>query len=274
MLTRIKNAFLKALYPDKCLSCGLFFHVGDQFEAPSSAAKYFKNTSLKTIYQKEMAAFLCPSCIKEFSPITQPFCLQCGKEFESSVSDNHLCEDCIRKINPYQRIRSAGMLNGSLMDALHQLKYTGKIQFARPLGRLLYSAFLTYFNDIIIDLVIPVPLHVSKLRSRGFNQVILLLAEWPAIAASDDSSFPTIDFQGRIMARKKKTESQTGLGRDKRKTNVKGAFWVLQPESIKAKQVILIDDVYTTGATTGECAEVLMKHGAKSVHILTLARAN
>jgi predicted amidophosphoribosyltransferase len=177
MLIRIKKAFLKALYPDKCLSCGHFFHIDHQMEPVLSARDYFQTTPIQSIYHKEMAYFLCPSCIGEFSSITPPFCIQCGKEFKSPSADNHRCGDCIQKDKPYDRIRSAGVLNGSLMEAIHQLKYAGKIQVARPLGRVLFTAFLNYFHDVKIDLIIPVPLHTSKLKSRGFNQVIVMLAE-------------------------------------------------------------------------------------------------
>ncbi|MCU0600813.1 MAG: ComF family protein [Desulfobacterales bacterium] len=160
------------------------------------------------------------------------------------------------------------------MKAIHQLKYSGKTQIAKPLGRVLFSSFLNYFHDVNIDLIIPVPLHASKLRSRGFNQVMLMLREWPALGAMSFSSFPIIDYQGKVVIRRKKTEPQTGLGREKRRSNIKGAFSVLQPESIHGKQVLLVDDVYTTGATTEECAQVLSNQGASNIHILTLARSD
>jgi ComF family protein len=273
MLTRIQKAFQKALYPDKCLVCGHFFHAGERFKPAFSYNEYFHGTPIKIIYQKEISAYFCPVCIGEFHAITPPFCHQCGKVFKSPVSDSHFCGDCIQKNKPFQRVRSAGIYNGSLMEAIHQLKYSGKTQFAKPLGRVLFGSFLNYFLDVNIDLIIPVPLHASKLRSRGFNQVILMLTEWPALAAKALSSFPTIDYQGKMIARKKKTESQTGLGKEKRKSNVKGAFSVLLPESIHGKQVLLVDDVYTTGATTEECTNALINHGARNVHILTLARS-
>ena len=83
----------------------------------------------------------------------------------------------------------------------------------------------------------------------------------------------SIDFSGNILVRKKKTDSQTGLGREKRKSNVKGAFAVKSPQKIKEKRILLVDDVFTTGATTEECAKVLVNSGATDVHVLTLARA-
>jgi ComF family protein len=159
------------------------------------------------------------------------------------------------------------------MEAIHRLKYAGKIQLAGPLGRVLFGAFLNGFQDAMIDLIIPVPLHASKLKARGFNQVMVMLREWPFLAAGIHASCPAIDFQSKTVIRKKKTKSQTGLGKENRKTNVRGAFSVLNPDAIQGKQVLLVDDVYTTGATTEECAKTLVKNGAGGVYILTLARA-
>jgi ComF family protein len=160
------------------------------------------------------------------------------------------------------------------MDTIHQFKYNEKTRLAGPLGRLLFAAYTRYFSENSFDVIIPVPLHLSKLRSRGFNQALLLLAEWPLLFDKSGSSRTTIDSKGKIMKRKKKTDSQTGLGRKLRKKNIKGAFAVEKASSVKGKQVLVVDDVYTTGATSHECAYVLMKNGAVSVHILTLARAD
>jgi ComF family protein len=273
MLIAVKKAFENAIYPDKCMACGLFFHAVEQQAPHPTEKEYFQKTSLAMIFKHEMSKFLCPSCIKEFSPMTAPFCSQCGKAFDSPTSDNHLCGDCIQNNKPFQRVRSAGLFAGSLMNMIHKLKYAGKVQLALPLGRLLFGAYMRYFDDIEVDVIIPVPLHTSKLRARGFNQTLLMLAQWPDLAAGIKSNDFQIDFHNGFMDRKKKTESQTGLDRKKRKLNVKGAFSVLRPDVIKGKKILLVDDVYTTGATTEECAKMLVNNGARDVHILTLARA-
>ena len=108
-----------------------------------------------------------------------PFCTQCGRMFKSPAVNIHQCEDCIKKKKHFKSARSAGLFNGALMETIHKFKYAGKIQLARPLGRLLFGAYVKYFKDIFIDIFIPVPLHVSKLKHRGFNQAMLLLKEWP-----------------------------------------------------------------------------------------------
>lgn len=158
------------------------------------------------------------------------------------------------------------------MNVIHKFKYAGKVQLALPLGRLLFGAFVKNFDDVELDWVIPVPLHASKFRERGFNQALLMLSQWPALGAFATSNVLRIDLKSAIMERNRKTVSQTGLDREERNANVKGAFSVAQPDVIQGKQVLLVDDVYTTGATTDECAKMLMKNNAQGVHILTLAR--
>ncbi len=269
MWTQLKKALQQAIYPNKCISCGVFFHSNDPDESLYLQGQYFQDTPLARIFQNEMAEFLCRSCVDQFSSIAPSFCRYCGNPFQSPVSENHVCGRCITHPRSYEQIRSAGVYQDALMQTIHQLKYGGKIQLARPLGRLLFGAFVQYFNDIAMDWIVPVPLHRSKLRSRGFNQVTLLLKEWPNLAKTKILS---IDFNGRLLKRIRKTPSQTGLGRKNRQSNIKGAFKVLDPEAVCKKQVMLVDDVLTTGATVEECAKTLLNHGAAGIYILTLAR--
>jgi ComF family protein len=115
------------------------------------------------------------------------------------------------------------------------------------------------------DLVLPVPLHIKRLRRRGFNQASLLAV----------SFFPEEKkkIKNTILFRKRETVPQTGLNGSLRRKNIKNAFFVEAPEQVKGKNIVLIDDVFTTGTTVNECAKVLVKAGAKQVDVLTLARA-
>jgi ComF family protein len=114
------------------------------------------------------------------------------------------------------------------------------------------------------SLIIPVPLHIKKLRKRGFNQSIIL-----ADPLGKKWQIP-VNFS--LLKRSKFTLSQTGLDKKERERNIKGAFEVRDKEKIAGRNIILIDDVYTTGATLNECAKTLTKAGAKKVAVLTLAR--
>ena len=124
-----------------------------------------------------------------------------------------------------------------------------------------------YFPDIVYtdySLIIPVPLHVKRLRERGFNQSLIL-----ARVIGEKQKIP-VNFS--LLKRHKFTSTQTGSNKKERKQNIKGAFEVTDKKEINGKNIILIDDVYTTGATANECAKTLIKAGAQKVSVLTMAR--
>jgi ComF family protein len=124
-----------------------------------------------------------------------------------------------------------------------------------------------------IDLIIPVPLHLKKLRIRGFNPSFLLVKDWICIAKFLNVKLPDIPVNSNVLVRGRWTKPQTGLGRKERLENIKNAFNINDGSKITGKRILLVDDVYTTGATVNECAKVLLKGGAKNVDVLTLARA-
>jgi ComF family protein len=115
------------------------------------------------------------------------------------------------------------------------------------------------------SLIVPVPLHPRRLRQRGFNQSVILARE---IARRHG-----IAMEFRALRRIVDTESQAGLKKEERRSNIRKAFGMSDPDRVSGKQVLLVDDVYTTGSTLGECARTLLKGGAESVGALTLARA-
>ena len=173
----------------------------------------------------------------------------------------------------FRMARAAVSCEPQLMAVIHRFKYAGKTQLAKPLGGMMLSAFLRHWESAEIDQLIPVPLHPQKFRSRGFNQSYLLIHRWKAIARAMQISLPSISILTDVLIRTKMTAPQTGLGRAQRLINVKGAFSVQSPEKVSGKKVLVVDDVYTTGATANECARILLEFGAESVDVLTLARA-
>lgn len=173
----------------------------------------------------------------------------------------------------YTAARSSGLYAGALMHLIHAVKYRRRLRLTRPLGLLLFTDFLRYYADKRITLILPVPLHLSRMRHRGFNQSLLLLGEWHRSNRLLES--PVTDFRvdPGVLVRNRKTRSQTGLKKEQRRTNIRGAFTVAAPERIAGKNILLVDDVYTTGSTVSECAAVLKKTGAENIYVLTLARA-
>ncbi len=193
--------------------------------------------------------------------------------FKSRHGENHFCGDCITEPKKFRIARAAVANNPQLMTAIHRFKYAGKLQLAELLGGLMLNAYRRFWESEIFDLVLPVPLHAKKLRTRGFNQSYLLIRSWKTISIPSAVELSAIPVSTDILIKKETTIPQTGLGRQQRLKNIRGAFRVQCPQKVDAKKVLLIDDVYTTGATVNECARMLLKAGAAFVDVLTAARA-
>jgi ComF family protein len=272
MLRHLIRTFKHAIFPVRCLACGEFFHLPPDRISAGGRVGDPSPDPLENEFHRVMEPFFCPDCIRNFSPIRPPFCTRCGRMFITDASDDHECGACIRDPGPCLSIRSAGLYDGALKSAVHALKYGHKTQLARPLGTLLFAGFRQFFDWDAVDCIIPIPLHRSRIRERGFNQAALLVRHWPTLIRADRENRGP-DFDEKNLVRNRKTLSQTGLGREKRRQNVKNAFSVTRPEKISGKQILLVDDVFTTGSTSRECAKTLLAAGAGAVRVLTLARA-
>jgi ComF family protein len=159
-----------------------------------------------------------------------------------------------------------------MMDVVHLLKYRGKIQLARPLGRCLFAEFMRHWGTQAVDIIVPVPLHTRRLRRRGFNQAYLLVREWRQLAATLGGDQPAVQIDPHVLARNRRTAPQSGLGRQERRANLRKTMTIAAAQPVRGKHVLVVDDVYTTGATADECARTLLAGGAQRVDILTLAR--
>ena len=291
-LSRIGNAIRAALFPTRCMVCGSFFqpehydgiqwtykHLEDILhglilEKADSGQKHLtEDNFLSRCFDILFAPILCPICLSDFEPLQSPFCIKCGIMFPSRQDDDHFCGDCLTHAKSFSTARSPGSFNRSLMAVIYSYKYRSKIQLARPLGALLLVTFLQYWDLNSIDMVIPVPLHISRLRKRGFNQALLLVRDWNRMAKDLHVGLTSISLEWDILTRNRRTESQTGLARKLRLANIKNAFSIKDPLKIEDKRILIIDDVYTTGATVNACAGELLNYGAQSVDVLTLARA-
>lgn len=150
------------------------------------------------------------------------------------------------------------------MDIIHRLKYRGRTELAAPLGILMAQTFYQQ-NFRLPHRVLPVPMTPERLRQRGFNQASLLAMAFMEAAGWEKGHGPLLDT--RSLVRLHQGQSQTGLGREARKANVKDAFGVTA--GADGEHLLLVDDVFTTGATVGACARVLRAAGALSVSVLT-----
>jgi ComF family protein len=210
--------------------------------------------------------YFCAACWADFTRILGPVCPSCGRPFDSpealSYSPDHVCLACRRDPPLFDQALSVGYFEGSLREAVHQLKYRPCRSLGRHLGEWM-AGHVRLVSEI--DIIMPVPLHTTRLRQRGFNQALLL--------AKSMSETHRIPFSCDNLYRKRDTRPQVELTGAERIQNVAGAFSLRQPGDIADRRIVLIDDVYTTGATMNECAAVLKQAGAAQIYAFTLARA-
>ena len=209
--------------------------------------------------------FFCRACWEQIIPLTGPSCSRCDQPFVSPAATawtpGHRCQNCLERPPAYQRARTLYPYLPPLQEAICAFKYRGKFALAKPLGALMARALPA---DLEIDLIVPVPLHPTRLRAREFNQSLLL-----ADHVSRQLRKPVMATH---LVRALPTDPQTTLTRQERLRNLRQAFTVHQPDSLAGRRILLIDDVFTTGTTLNECAKALVKSGAQSVTAVTLAR--
>ena len=177
-----------------------------------------------------------------------------------------MCSACQEMRPLFDKAVAHGAYDGELRELIHLLKYEQVLPAARVLGEMLGAAIakLQLAESV---LVVPVPLHSSKRRQRGFNQ-----AETIARAALKRLSGRDFEIAGQALARVRPTASQIGLTRPQRRENMRGAFQVEHPTEVSGRSILLVDDVLTTGTTASECARVLRKAGAEKIWVATVAR--
>lgn len=268
---KIGRSISDALFPLTCAACGRLIQTAGPRVKTDIAD--LPRISPESAFREVMNKCLCPSCLTDFAPIGTPYCTRCGEPFKSAADTDHLCSRCITRKRHFTRARSCAVYDGSVLKVIHAYKYRGRTRLAKPLGILLYLSYIRHFGTENIDTALPVPLHEKRLKSRGFNQALLMIRCWPEIEKNTGRPSGTeIKIETGAIVRSRNTATQTGLERSQRVKNIKNAFAVKSPERIKGKNVLLVDDVYTTGSTVGECGRMLADAGAAGVYVLTLAR--
>ena len=235
-LRRLGRAVVDGVLPPRCLACGA------TVDAPDA---------------------LCGTCWAAITFFAPPWCAVCGLPFPHPMGEGAVCADCARERMSWDRARAVLRYDRHSRRLVLMLKHGDQTHLARAFGRWMHRAG----GEVLAgaELLMPVPLHWTRLFGRRFNQSALLAqairaAGGPAVGAD-------------WLVRRRRTPSQGTLGPLARARNVRGAFALRRGRSVKGKRVVLIDDVLTTGATAEECARVLRRAGAAWVGVLVLARA-
>jgi ComF family protein len=224
---------------------------------------------------------LCDSCCAHIRPQTGSLCACCGEDLGiasfSIPTENPeaLCQPCRLAPPAFVKAVAYGAYHGELRALIHLLKYDAMQPVSRRLGDLLANSLEVYASSGEVPgqmLVVPVPMHSVKQRQRGFNHAELLAKEAIREMRHRHAGW-TLRLEANLLQRMRVTVSQAGLTTHQRRENLRGAFFVPSPARVAGKHVLLIDDIYTTGATVRACSRVLIRAGAASVRVATVARA-
>jgi len=238
-------SLLDWIYPPRCISCRTIF-------TPLHNAPH---------------RWICDNCKPLLITIASPFCLRCGHPKTSNTSNPYACLSCQSRQFHFESHRAAFVYDGVVRDMIHHIKFQNDRQAAQGLGQVLAEAAHEWgFNTSYADYIVPIPLHPSKKRTRGFNQA--------AILAKPLSKTLGISMAGDMIKRTKKTAPQSGLSVTGREQNLSDAFaYNKRKYDISNKKILLIDDIFTSGATMSTCAKLLMANGAVKVTCLSLSIA-
>ena len=213
------------------------------------------------------------------------FCFSCSKKLSSN--EKVVCPECLSKIklvttehlqNEFERkFKDKGIISGftslylfekdkELQHIIHSLKYNQRFLVGKFLGKELGNNLKTVILNWNIDIIVPIPLHHLKKAERGYNQSFYI--------AKGLSKITKLPINNRIIKRKRFTQSQTTMNLKERQENISGAFTIKSKNKLSGKNVLLIDDVITTGATISECGKILLEYGANKVYAASAAIAN
>lgn len=242
MLKSLTSAVLDLVYPNNCINC-------------------------KTaIIDKDYKFSLCYDCWQSIEKNLPPFCSKCGLHLEDIKTGVDLCKDCQRQELYFDKAFSVFLFDGIIKELIHKFKYSNKTMLAKVFAQMIFD-FAMNFNIQLssYDIMLPVPLHPARLREREYNQCEML--------AQQLQKFFPLEISTKDVTRIKNTKSQITLDKTSRWKNVDGAFKIRNRFVFEEKNVLIVDDLITTGATASELAETLKESGAKMVSVLTIARA-
>lgn len=212
------------------------------------------------VCRRSWHSVVCAQCLDKITHIVPPVCARCGLP-----TDRHICGVCRTRKFHFEKARSAAVFEGALREAIHALKYRNLKAVADPLIEVMNKAYPFYNYRNSIDMIIPIPVHWSRIVERGFNQSELL--------ARGIARHLSIRLESAMLYKAFKTPHQADLPFEQRLTNVAGSFAVRNAYKLQGKRALLIDDVMTTGATLDEAARALLEAGASSVVAYTLSRS-
>ena len=229
------------------------FETAITFLFPAQCKVCEKNIGLESI------PYLCNGCWDSLEIVTPPWCEICGIQNVDGV-----CDVCATAPPRYGKLRTVAFYDAILQRIIHLYKFEKRRSLAKHLSYMMVNHFPNDCNLKEYDYILPIPIHKNRLRERGFNQSTLI--------AQGISNEIGIDICTDAIVRSRNTSPQSSLTRDARQTNVVGAFGIKNRNLIRGKRILILDDVFTTGATVNEAVNMLWNEDPIEIDVLTLAR--
>lgn len=211
----------------------------------------------KILLENETHYGLCSKCRKKIYIIKEPSCKKCGKAIPDASEE--LCSDCKKRNHIFRQAKGLYSYDGSMKEIMYRFKYQNKRYYADYFANLAYDRYYDFFRVNKIDAIVPVPMYLKKQRKRGYNQ-----AEVFAKALSDKFSIP---YYPDLIIRNRNTLPQKGLSDIKRQRNLQNAF-NMNEKMLQSKTVILVDDIFTTGATADVITKTMIGAGIENVYCM------
>lgn len=204
-------------------------------------------------------ALICPSCLKRVPFVKEPVCLRCGKEI--AAKEIEYCYDCSRHARSFEQGFALTVYDDVMRDSIRLFKNGGRMEYADWYAQSLWEHYGKQLTELHADALVPVPLHKSRFSRRGYNQAQLL-----AVRLGKRLGLPV---WSRALVRRRKTAAQKYLTAGQRQQNLEEAF-APGKQPVAGSTVILVDDIYTTGATAQACTKVLLSEGAGKVYVVSI----
>ena len=202
---------------------------------------------------------ICPDCRKGLHYIKEPKCKKCGKQIEKA--EQEYCRDCMRFPHSFDQGAAVFSYDDTMRRSVSMFKYHNRREYAKVYAAEMYRHCRYFLQQASPDVILPVPVHSRKKRERGFNQAELV--------AKELGKLMRVPVDAKYLRRKEKTIPQKELTRQQRKANLRQAFDI-ERNGKYYKRVLLIDDIYTTGATIDAISEILKENQTKIIYFLTI----